>query len=129
MKRIEDIENLSLEELEQAAQGVPVPDGLADRLKATLAAETLLQEGQKEPSGALMGETSFGENGKDDRRRHIWRNSLVASLALVAAIAVGVFVFRPAAPKDTFDDPLLAYAQVEETLQYISSQINKVYNK
>ena len=108
MKRIEDIENLSLEELEKAAAGVSVPDGLADRLKASLAAETLLQ---------------------DDRKRHIWRNSVVASLALAAAIAVGVFVFRPAEPKDTFDDPLLAYAQVEETFQYISNHINKVYNK
>ena len=124
MKRIEDIENLSIEELEQAAQGAPVPEGLSERLQSALAAETILQEVEKEPSGALMGEPSFGENGKDDRRRHIWRNSVVASLALAAAIAIGVFVFQPAAPQDTFDDPLLAYAQVEETFQYISSKMS-----
>ena len=54
MKRIEDIENLSIEELEQAAQGAPVPEGLAERLQSALAAETFLQGVEKEPSGAFL---------------------------------------------------------------------------
>ena len=124
MKRIEDIENLSLEELEQAAQGAPVPEGLADRIKASLVAESFLQNAGKEPSGALTGEPFFGENGKDDRRRHIWQTGILSSLAVAAAIAAVVLLHTPSAPKDTFDDPLLAYAQVEETFQYISSKMS-----
>ena len=124
MKRIEDIEKLSIEELEQAAQGAPVPEGLSERLQRALAAETFLQDVEKEPSGALMGEPSFGENGKDDRRRHIWQIGTVSSLAIAAAIAAVVLLHTPSAPKDTFDDPLLAYAQVEETFHYISSKMS-----
>ena len=43
MKRIEDIETLDEAQLEQAAlgEGIPVPEGLEGRIKATLAASGL----------------------------------------------------------------------------------------
>ena len=124
MKRIEDIENLSIEELEQAAQGAPVPEGLAERLQSALAAESFLQGVEKEPSGAFLSEPSFGEGRNDDRRRHIWQIGTVSTLAIAAAIAAVVLLHTPSAPKDTFDDTQLAYAQVEKTFQYISSKMS-----
>ena len=105
MKRIEDIEKLSLEELEQEAAQVPVPEGLASRIKTALAAEAV---------------------GNDDRRQRGYWRAAFASFAVAAAVAAVLMLHRPA-PKDSFDDPLLAYQQVEETLQFIAQKINKVY--
>ena len=104
MKRIEDIEKLSLEELELEAAQVPVPEGLADRIKGALTATEL----SKKSTGRLLG------------------GSIVATFAVAAALAAVLILHRPA-PKDSFDDPLLAYQQVEETLQFIAQKINKVY--
>ena len=127
MKSIEDIEKLSIEELEQAAQGAPVPEGLSERLQSALAAEAFLQESAGQPpvvipslAGKRLGKKSAGR---------LLQTGILSSLAIAAAIAAVVLLHTPSAPKDTFDDPLLAYAQVEETLQYISNHINKVYNK
>ena len=109
MKRIEDIENLSLEELEQAAGNAPVPEGLVSRLEAALAA------------GEVIDQTVERRSGK----RWIPYASLAAAAALVAAIVI------PAArqPKDSFDDPLLAYAKVEETFRYISDKMSEGVNQ
>ena len=104
MKRIEDIEKLSLEELEKEAAQVPVPEGLAGRIEDALAAEAV---------------------GQPSRQRMPWRAAF-ASFAVAAAVAAVLILHRPA-PKDSFDDPLLAYQQVEETLQFIAQKINKVY--
>ena len=104
MKRIEDIEKMSLEQLEQEAAQVSVPEGLTGRIKDALAATDLTQK----KAGRLL------------------RGSIVASLAVAAAVAAVLMLHRPA-PKDSFDDPLLAYQQVEETLQFIAQKINKVY--
>lgn len=43
----------------------------------------------------------------------------------VAAIALAVFLAVPRQPKDTFTDPVLAYAEIERTLGYVSSKIDK----
>jgi hypothetical protein len=103
MKRIEDIETMSLEELEQASAGIPVPEGLSGRIESALAAEKL----SRKSTGRLLG------------------TSIAATLA-AAAVATVLILQRPA-PKDSFEDPLLAYQQVEETLQFIAQKINKVY--
>ena len=110
MKSIEDIEKLSIEELEQAAQGTPVPEGLAERLQSALAADTILQE-----KGQRLGRKSAG--------RLLYLGA-IPTLAVAAAVAVVVLLHSPSMPKDTFDDPLLAYAQVEETFQYISNKMS-----
>ena len=121
MKRIEDIENLSIEELEQAAQGAPVPEGLAERLQSALAAETFLQEeGQAPVVFAVLAKRRLGHQSAG----RLLRTGILSSLAVAAAIAAVVLLHTPSAPKDTFDDPLLAYAQVEETFQYISSKMS-----
>ena len=119
MKRIEDIEKLSLEELEKEAAQVPVPEGLAGRIENALAAETV---GQPPVVIPVFTKKRFSQKSAG----RLLGGSIVASLAVAAAIATVLILHRPA-PKDSFDDPLLAYQQVEETLQFIAQKINKVY--
>ena len=121
MKSIEEIEKLSIEELEQAAQGTPVPEGLAERLQSALAAETIMQEkGQPPVVFAVLAKRRLGKKSAG----RLLQIGTVSSLAIAAAIAAVVLLHTPSMPKDTFDDPLLAYAQVEETFQYISSKMS-----
>jgi len=103
MKTLEDIEKLSIEELEQqAAQaGAPVPDGLEERLRQTLAARELAQGARPRPARWVP----------------------YASLAVVAA-AAALLALPHGGPKDTFDDPYLAYAEVEKAFQTISDKMN-----
>lgn len=106
MKRIEDIENLELDELESAAleQDVTVPSGLEDRIKASLAARTVAGSRPEPVQARWVPYVAF---------------ALAASLAAVAIIPAS----RANKLTDTFDDPYLAYAQVEATFQRISDKM------
>ena len=42
-----------------------------------------------------------------------------------AAACLATFFVIPRTPKDTYDDPLLAYAKVEETFALISKQMDR----
>lgn len=107
MKTLEEIEQLSLEELEQQATRTapPVPEGLQTRLRTALAAESILQEASAQ-----------------QRRAGRWIP--YASLAAVAAAAALVVTLPGRGPRDTFDDPYLAYAEVEKAFQIISDKMN-----
>lgn len=102
MKTPEEIEKLSLEELEAqaAAQGAKAPQGLQQRLRETLAASELAQA-RPRPARWIP----------------------YASLA-VAAAAAALVLLPPSGPKDTFDDPYLAYAEVEKAFRTISDKMN-----
>ena len=50
--------------------------------------------------------------------------AVAASLALVAGLGSGLYS-RLTAPKDTFDDPMLAYATVEAALNRVSRAAGK----
>ena len=104
MKTLEEIENLSLEELEQEATraAAPVPDGLQERLRQTLAARELADAARPRPTRWIP----------------------YASLA-VAAAAAAVIALPQRGPKDTFDDPRLAYAEVEKVFRTISDKMNE----
>ena len=104
MKRIEDIESLELDELESAAleTDVTVPSGLEDRIMASLAARTIA-----------------GSRPKPAPARWI----PYAALALAASLAAVALIPRSNKLTDTFDDPYLAYAQVEATFQRISDKM------
>ena len=82
MKRIEDIEKLSMADWERigADESIPVPEDLQLQLPSR-------------------------------RPAVIW--SVAASVAVVAGIGLGVLLHTPQ-PKDTFQDPYLAYAAVEQ---------------
>ena len=104
MKRIQDIEKLQEEELEKAALGedIAIPAGLEERLKAAIAAKEAVKP-KAEPVRWIP----------------------YVALAVAAGFAAVVAVQHNAAGKlqDTFDDPYLAYAQVEATFQEISDKM------
>lgn len=107
MRSIEEIEGLSLEELEAIASDsrVEAPEGLQERIAAGLAAAEEL--GSEEHSTPVTS------------HRTIWAMAAAACAALVIAVSL------PRQPKDTFDDPALAYAEIERTFAYISSKMDK----
>ncbi len=57
-------------------------------------------------------------------RPYLRAAAVAASVALVAALGLGLYN-RYTAPKDTFDDPYLAYAAVEDALNRVSEKAGK----
>lgn len=104
MKRIQDIEKMQEEELEMAALGedITIPAGLEERIKAAIAAK---------------------ETVKPEARPVRWIP--YAALAVAAGLAAVVLIHHDGSGKlqDTFEDPYLAYAQVEATFQIISDKM------
>lgn len=94
MKRIQDIEKLSIAELERigADESIPVPADLQVRLPRRKAART-------------------------------W--SVAAAVVGLGWFAAG---YEPA-PKDTFEDPYLAYVAVEQALSRMSAGVNQAAGK
>lgn len=107
MKRIEDIEQWSPDQLEAAAgnEEIPVPEGLRKRIEQTLLVKEIA--GKSPPDGRAA--------------RLPYAALAAASLAAVALVPR----YRERALRDTFDDPYLAYAQVEATFQTISDKMAK----
>ena len=107
MKHLEDIAKMDEAALESAALGesIPIPEGLQERMEAGLLAE----EEASEPA----------------RRRH-FPFAPAALLAVAAAVAALVAIprYRNAELRDTFNDPYLACAQMEETFRMISDKMN-----
>ena len=104
MKRIQDIEKLQEEDLEMAALGedITIPAGLEERLKAAIAAKEAVKP-KAEPVRWIP----------------------YAALAVAAGFAAVAIIRHNGSGKlqDTFDDPYLAYAQVEATFQIISDKM------
>ena len=104
MKRIQDIEKLQEDELEMAALGedITIPAGLEERIKAAIAAK---------------------ETVKPEARPVRWIP--YAALTVAAGLAAVVLIHHDGSGKlqDTFEDPYLAYAQVEATFQKISDKM------
>lgn len=101
MKRNEDIEKLTLEELVGIGEntGVQVPSGLDEDIRTALTAAEI---------------NSFGIRSR--RGVAVYAAFAAALACLVIALAL------PGRPEDTFDDPALAYAEVEKALALISSK-------
>lgn len=108
MKKIKDIENMDWEALEQAAEAgqTKVPEDLDARIKTAILASEVLAEKQSAHK-RLPARVFYG---------------FAFAAALAAVIAVGVSRQRPL--QDTFDDPYLAYAEVEKTFRQISNKMN-----
>lgn len=105
MKSIEELEKLSWEELENAAaeEAAPVPEGLEARIARRLSARAV----QEYATPARQPVPT----------RIVW----AVAAALTALLMIPLLNGRE--PKDTFDDPYLAYAEVEKTFQQISRKM------
>ena len=91
------MEKMSIEDLEKLSldESIPVPEGLGERL-------------------------SEDAPWRSSRRRILWICSAAASLVIIAGLAL---TLRPKHLEDTFDDPHLAYAEVEKALLKISGGV------
>ena len=96
MKSIDEISRLSAEDLERISldESIPVPEELSGRVDATLTRQ----------------------------RSRAWARWAVPAAA-AAAVLVGIGLSREPQPKDMFDDPYLAYAEVEKVFSKISGAV------
>ena len=113
MKRLEDLEMMEPEQLEEAAlrEDIKVPAGLEERIKASLAAASIAKETQPQKKTVRW-----------------FPYTAIAAAAAVAALLVLPRLGEPEL-KDTFDDPYLAYAQLEEAFQTISDKMSNGVNE
>lgn len=106
MKRIEDIEKLTLQELEAISDdtSIKVPEDLSKSLSELVGASELVEKPEKP-------------------RRPLLRWAIAAAVA--AALGLGIYFSIPKSPRDTFSDPYLAYAEVQQAFEFISQKSNK----
>jgi hypothetical protein len=106
MKKFDEISRLSADDLERISldERIPVPEELSGRVQ-----------------GALHDLAASEEASAGSRfiRRVLPAVGIAAALAVVAAIGLT----RDPEPADTFDDPYLAYAQVEAVFAKISGTV------
>lgn len=113
MKRIEDIEKMGLEELEAAAmeEKVEVPQGLAGRIQERILAAELA----KEPPI---------EKPQIQRKRILQFSGIAAAAVVVFALVLLKPGMQKDTLQDTFEDPYMAYAQVEKAFAEISNKMS-----
>ena len=107
MKDIETIGKLSLEELEAISNDEALKAGDA---------------GAKE----LVAKLEIAEEAKGGSSRKVyvsWISGIAASFILM--LGIGLALQQSRAPKDTFDDPALAYAQVQAVFRQIGSGVQQ----
>ena len=100
MKKTE-IEKLTLEDLASLAadRNVAVPEGLSERTALLLD----ICEQRERPRSRLLPAAGIA--------------------AAVAVLLAAGFLLKPSRPKDTFEDPVLAYAAVEAALQRMTHEM------
>jgi len=106
MKDIKDIEKLTQDELEAISDN----PGIA-------AADT----GAKE----LVTKLELAEEAEERSPRKIsfrWISSIAASVLLILGIGLAL---QDRGPEDTFDDPALAYSQVQEVFRQIGTGVRQ----
>lgn len=107
---MKEIQDMNLEELAAIAgdKSIPVPEDLRKDISVTL--DTL----------EIVG------NGTAVRKRRLLTAcSIAASIALCAFAGMEMISQEPL-PEDTFDDPYLAYAQLEKAFDLISTKMQDV---
>ena len=118
MKRLEDIENLSMLDLDRIAsdKNIKVPASLKHDIAVTARA---LEMSSKEDE---VKETHMHHH----RYRKILK-MISYPAAAVAIVTIGLrlsFQDSIPTPKDTFDDPKMAYVQMEQVFGFISEKMN-----
>ena len=112
MKSLKDIENISLEALEAVSldESIAVPEGFAERLQENIEAQRKID--------------TLTENAPVRKVRIVILISAAASVAILVGIGLGVARWQNE-PKDTFDDPYLAYAELEKAFEIMSGGMQK----
>ncbi len=118
MKKPEDIERLSALDLDRIAQdeSIKVPDSIRRDIAITARALEMVSE----------EDDTKEEKASPSRYRKILK-MISYPAAAVAVITIGMrlsFQDSIPTPKDTFDDPRMAYAQMEQVLGFISEKMN-----
>ena len=118
MKRLEDIENLSMLDLDRIAsdESIKVPASLKHDIAVTARA---LEMSSKE-------EQDIRETHTPHRRYRKILRLISYPAAAVAIVTIGMHLsFQDSipTPKDTFDDPLMAYQQMEQVFGFISEKM------
>lgn len=110
MKSLKDIEKLGPEELDAVSldESIVVPESFTDRVGENMDAVRKMEilKGEKR-SGRLMKTVG-----------------IAAAAAAVAGIGFATAGWTPE-PKDTFDDPYLAYAELEKAFETMSESVGK----
>ncbi len=105
---------MSVEQLEAVSmdESIVVPDGFASRMKDGVQAHEVLEH--------------LASDGSEGRRnvRTLRIVSAAASVALLAGVGFGVAKWH-SEPKDTFDDPYMAYAELEKAFAIMSGGVQK----
>lgn len=112
MKKFDEISRLSADDLDRISldERIPVPEELSGRVQDAL-------QGLAAPEEA--GSIRPGSAGSRFIRRVLPAVGIAAALAVIATIGLN----RDPEPADTFDDPYLAYAQVEAVFAKISGTV------
>ena len=118
MKRLEDIENLSMLDLERIAsdESIKVPSSLKHDIAVTARA---LEMSSKEDE--------VNEAGTPHHRYRKILRMISYPAAAVAIVTIGMrlsFQDSIPTPKDTFSDPKMAYVQMEQVFGFISEKMN-----
>lgn len=134
MKMTEDIEKLTLADLERIAddESIAVPEHLGERIENRILASEILRSDSPEMANdeprAASG--NYGATASGNSRRpsvRIWKRIVpVFVAAAVAAVVIGLNLHHASVtPADTFSSPEEAYAQVERTFAMIGSKVGK----
>lgn len=108
MKSLKDIENISFEELEAVSlnEDIKVPEGFEQRLESSLDLRFLTDRIVERP------------------RRTMKFLAAAASVALLIGLGIGTVRWYNE-PEDTFDDPYMAYAELEKAFAAISDSVGR----
>ncbi len=126
MKSMKEIEKMNLEELLEVSsdESVRVPDGFMDRMNDELGAVMMVSALTDDEDSSSIPRTTAGASADRDpfRKRFVRFVSAAAAVAALACIGLSLIENEP---EDTFDDPYLAYAELEKAFATISGGINK----
>lgn len=132
MKELKEIEEMTLDDLLQVAddESVSAPDVLKKRLQNLILASTLSKQ-IPNPADASVSAPKHGLASKirsslaqSPKSRMTFIFAAAASLTLLLGIGL-TRTLTPSDPVDTFDDPRVAYAAVEEVFSRLSGNVAK----
>lgn len=136
MKNIKDIEKLSAEDLMRIAEddslktAPSLEEDLRDLTASLDRTNKILNCDECRTKPALKrneGNEKLALKGDEGRKTAVKRYRLIASVAASIVLLAGLgtaFLISSHAPKDTFDDPRMAYVEIEKTMMRISHTLD-----